>query len=335
MLSEETEETKELAHVKDGDVIGLIVDFGDRNLKFLRNNEFQAQCAFPEDVMELFLCTGNCPGDRVELRSYSRKRQVKTSLAALFDIEEDDDNQAKDEEGEEQDVKNPAEALEHVPVAAAPPAQNMNNEPSSLRLLDIIAADVFLSYSWGKQDPVTKEFSTQKIVMRMRPQIEQDAGVLTWVDVAMLDRCGGIGQKLRLAEEQVRLAKEQAESDAAARAEAHSSRKELEEELARTKKAADEAKNAIDKKKKMEAIRNCTVVVIFISDAYCKSANCKREFLHATKHGKHLITVLVPDNGPAYDDVSSGWTGPGPDDKVCKCTRKYVHKKKNCVCLCV
>jgi hypothetical protein len=209
-------------------------------------------------------------------------------LAALFDIEEDDDNQAKDEEGKEQDVKNPkqvegaaapalapAEALEHDPVAAAPPAQHMNNEPSSLRILDIIAADVFLSYSWGKQDPVTKEYSTQKIVMCMRPQIEQDAGVLTWVDVAMLDQCGVIGQ------------------------------------------------NAIDEK--MEGIRKCTVVVIFISDAYCKSANCKREFLHATKHGKHLITVLVPDNGPAYDGgPSSGWTGPGPDDKVRKCTRN-VH----------
>ena len=63
-------------------------------------------------------------------------------------------------------------------------------------------------------------------------------------------------QKLRLAEEQVRLAKEQAESEAAARAEAHSSRKELEEELARTKKAADEAKKKAEeeaKKKEEEA----------------------------------------------------------------------------------
>ena len=61
-------------------------------------------------------------------------------------------------------------------------------------------------------------------------------------------------QKLGLAEEQVRLAKEQAESEAAARAEAHSSRKELEEELARTKKAADEAKKKAEEeaKKKVE-----------------------------------------------------------------------------------
>ena len=131
---------------------------------------------------------------------------------------------------------------------------------------------MFLSYNWGKQDPDTKEWSTQKIVKRMRPQIEQDADVVCWFDVG-----GGMGA----------------------------------------------GQNHIQEME--EGIRKCTVVVIFISDAYCKSANCKREFLHATKHGKHLITVLVPDYGPAYDGgPSSGWTGPGPDDKVRKCTRN-VH----------
>ena len=65
-----------------------------------------------------------------------------------------------------------------------------------------------------------------------------------------------------------------------------------------------------------EGIRKCTVVVIFISDAYCKSANCVREFLHASRHSKFLIVVLVPDSGPVYDNgPSSGWTGPGPEDK--------------------
>ncbi len=65
-----------------------------------------------------------------------------------------------------------------------------------------------------------------------------------------------------------------------------------------------------------EGIRKCTVVVIFISDAYCKSANCVREFLHASRHSKFLIVVLVPDSGPVCDNgPSSGWTGPGPEDK--------------------
>ena len=65
-----------------------------------------------------------------------------------------------------------------------------------------------------------------------------------------------------------------------------------------------------------EGIRKCTVVVIFISDAYCKSPNCIREFLHATRHSKFLIVVLVPDRGPIYPDgPSSGWTGPGPESK--------------------
>jgi hypothetical protein len=71
-----------------------------------------------------------------------------------------------------------------------------------------------------------------------------------------------------------------------------------------------------------EGIRKSTVVVIYISDAYCESRNCMREFLHATKQSKYLIIVLVPDHGPiSPGGPSSGWTGPGPDDTVCMCTR--------------
>jgi hypothetical protein len=60
-------------------------------------------------------------------------------------------------------------------------------------------------------------------------------------------------QKLRLAEEQVRLAKEQAESDAAARAVAHAqeSKKKAEEEVAAAKKLADQEEAA---RKKAEAL---------------------------------------------------------------------------------
>jgi hypothetical protein len=125
------------------------------------------------------------------------------------------------------------------------------NRSGSIRILDIIAPEVFLSYQWGK------EFSTQKIVKRMRPQIEQDADVVCWFDVG-----GGMGA-------------------------GQNQMKEME-----------------------EGIRKCTVVVIFISDAYCQSDNCIREFLHATRQSKYLIIVLVPGQG------SSGWTGPGPEDKV-------------------
>lgn len=65
-----------------------------------------------------------------------------------------------------------------------------------------------------------------------------------------------------------------------------------------------------------EGIRKCTIVIIFLSDAYCKSPNCIREFLHAIKHSKFLIIVLVPDRGPVYaEGPSSGWTGPGAEDK--------------------
>ena len=86
-----------------------------------------------------------------------------------------------------------------------------------------------------------------------------------------------------------------------------------------------------------EGIHKCTVVVVYISDAYCKSPNCMIVFLHATKHSKYLITVLVPDHGPvSLGGPSSGWTGPGPDDKVCMCTRIMldvnIRVKIMCVC---
>jgi Ran GTPase-activating protein (RanGAP) involved in mRNA processing and transport len=68
-LSEEREETKELEHIKDSDVIGLTVDFTKRTLGFSKNGVFQADCRFPADVKELYLITElDRPDDCVELR---------------------------------------------------------------------------------------------------------------------------------------------------------------------------------------------------------------------------------------------------------------------------
>jgi len=68
MLSVEEEETKELEHIKDGDIIGIIIDFNQRMLEFSRNGEFQASCEFRSDVKQLYLITelDSC-NDRVEL----------------------------------------------------------------------------------------------------------------------------------------------------------------------------------------------------------------------------------------------------------------------------
>ena len=151
------------------------------------------------------------------------------------------------------------DTLEHVREGSVTcPMCEKAGRPSSLRILDVITPEVFLSYNWGK------ELSTLKIVNPMRLRIEQGAGVVCWFDVG-----GGMGA----------------------------------------------GQNHIQEME--EGIRKCTVVVIYISDAYCKSPNCMREFLHATKHSKYLIIVLVPDHGPvSLGGPSSGWTGPGPDDKV-------------------
>jgi Leucine-rich repeat (LRR) protein len=65
-----------------------------------------------------------------------------------------------------------------------------------------------------------------------------------------------------------------------------------------------------------KGVSRSTVVVIFLSDAYCQSGNCIREYHHAVRHCKFLIPVLVPNKGPVRPNgPSSGWTGPGPGDQ--------------------
>ena len=64
-----------------------------------------------------------------------------------------------------------------------------------------------------------------------------------------------------------------------------------------------------------QGVLKSTVVVIFISDAYFQSENCVREYLLALRHFKFIVPVLVPDKGPTANGLSSGWTGPGPEDK--------------------
>jgi len=63
-----------------------------------------------------------------------------------------------------------------------------------------------------------------------------------------------------------------------------------------------------------QGVLKCTVVLIFISDAYCASDNCIREFLHAKKHSKFLVVCLTPSGGQTHTG-DSGWTGPGPGNE--------------------
>ena len=49
-----------------------------------------------------------------------------------------------------------------------------------------------------------------------------------------------------------------------------------------------------------------------ISDAFCNSVNCHREFIHMVRSRKYIIPVLVPDRGKVMTNAggmqSSGWT---------------------------
>jgi len=59
------------------------------------------------------------------------------------------------------------------------------------------------------------------------------------------------------------------------------------------------------------------VMILFLSDAFCASDVCVREYLHATRSGKLIIPVLVPDKGPVFDGgPASGWTGAGGHEKT-------------------
>lgn len=54
-----------------------------------------------------------------------------------------------------------------------------------------------------------------------------------------------------------------------------------------------------DLEREMEmGVKQADVIVIFLDDGYVKSFNCRREYLHATKHGKYIIPILL-----------SGYTG--------------------------
>ena len=65
-----------------------------------------------------------------------------------------------------------------------------------------------------------------------------------------------------------------------------------------------------------EGVAGCDIVILMISDAFCNSANCLREFVHTVNHRKHIIPLLVPDHGETRTGPS-GWTGeysPGDQD---------------------
>ena len=65
-----------------------------------------------------------------------------------------------------------------------------------------------------------------------------------------------------------------------------------------------------------EGVAECNIVICMISDAFCNSGNCIREFIHTANHSKYMIPLLVPDRGETRTGPS-GWTGeytPGDKD---------------------
>jgi len=83
-------------------------------------------------------------------------------------------------------------------------------------------------------------------------------------------------------------------------------------------------------------IAECEIVILMISDAFCNSGNCLREFIHTCENRKYVIPVLVPDRGETRTGPS-GWTGkyaPGDQDwwrhaeSICKTEDPDAPEKK-------
>eukprot|EP00281_Chroomonas_sp_CCMP1168_P005180 CAMPEP_0206257518 /NCGR_PEP_ID=MMETSP0047_2-20121206/25384_1 /ASSEMBLY_ACC=CAM_ASM_000192 /TAXON_ID=195065 /ORGANISM="Chroomonas mesostigmatica_cf, Strain CCMP1168" /LENGTH=466 /DNA_ID=CAMNT_0053684111 /DNA_START=185 /DNA_END=1585 /DNA_ORIENTATION=+ len=57
------------------------------------------------------------------------------------------------------------------------------NRPSSIRIIDVVSPEVYISYHWGVQDPKTKLYSTQAKAKALRSEIEQGADLLCYLDL--------------------------------------------------------------------------------------------------------------------------------------------------------
>jgi ankyrin repeat protein/Ca2+-binding EF-hand superfamily protein/GTPase SAR1 family protein len=65
----------------------------------------------------------------------------------------------------------------------------------------------------------------------------------------------------------------------------------------------------VEMRRGVEAAR---VFLVFLSDCYVLSTNCIREFAHASEKCKFMIPVLLPETNQRVNNLSVGWTGPGP-----------------------
>ena len=65
----------------------------------------------------------------------------------------------------------------------------------------------------------------------------------------------------------------------------------------------------------LDGVRRSRLVLMLLSDAYCRSDNCLREASHAFREWKYIIPLLVPRGRMLSSGSNSGWTGPGPGDK--------------------
>lgn len=76
-----------------------------------------------------------------------------------------------------------------------------------------------------------------------------------------------------------------------------------------------------------EGVARASVTVIFISDQYVNSENCKREFFYTTHGGNFIIPVLVPEHrGPNGQVMASGWSGPGGEN-----SEWWEHAVRKCI----
>ena len=56
-----------------------------------------------------------------------------------------------------------------------------------------------------------------------------------------------------------------------------------------------------------EGVRNCKIVILMISDAFCNSGNCLFEYINIVQSRKYVIPLLVPGWDPEGKHPGTDW----------------------------
>jgi hypothetical protein len=80
-----------------------------------------------------------------------------------------------------------------------------------------------------------------------------------------------------------------------------------------------------------KGVKGASVVIVFLSDSYVISENCRLEFTTATEQKKYIIPILVPhkEGNEVKEGISAGWTGKYDSDTWWHHALEVIRKSNN------